>query len=68
VATVAYGAGLAAPGAIGGLASLTSLRGSFVLITVLVAIVAIAAGVLRSRQESVGEALDEPEMSSAAAN
>jgi MFS family permease len=68
VATVAYGAGLAAPGAIGGLASLTSLRGSFVLITALVAIVAIGAGVLRSRQSSVDEPLDEQQMSSVAAN
>ena len=48
LATVAYGAGLAAPGAIGGLATLTSLRGSFVLIAVLVAIVALAAGALRA--------------------
>ena len=47
VATIAYGSGLAAPGAIGGLASITSLRISFILVAVLVAVVAIGAGVLR---------------------
>jgi hypothetical protein len=49
VATIAYGAGLAAPGAIGGLATLTNLRVSFVMITVLVAVVVVTAGVLRYR-------------------
>jgi MFS family permease len=49
VATIAYGAGLAAPGAIGGIASLTSLRISFLVVTVLVGIVAVSAGVLRNR-------------------
>jgi MFS family permease len=49
VATVAYGAGLAAPGAIGGIAALTSLRASFVLIAAFAAIVATSAHVLRVR-------------------
>ncbi|HEY1489172.1 MAG TPA: MFS transporter, partial [Micromonosporaceae bacterium] len=52
VATIAYGAGLAAPGAIGGIASLTSLRASFVVVALLVAAVAAAAGVLRVRSEA----------------
>ncbi len=46
VATIAYGAGLAAPGVIGGIASLTSLRVSFIVVTVLVVAVAVFAGVL----------------------
>jgi MFS family permease len=46
VATIAYGAGLAAPGAIGGLASVTSLTWSFVLVVVLVAAVAVLGGAL----------------------
>ena len=49
VATIAYGAGLAAPGVIGGIASLTSLRASFIVVTVLVAAVAVFAGVLGDR-------------------
>ncbi len=48
VATIAYGAGLAAPGAIGGLADATSLAWSFLLITVLVAAIVATAGVLRA--------------------
>ncbi len=65
LATVAYGAGLAAPGAIGGLASLTSLRGSFVLIVLLIAVIAASAGALRERPaRRVAERPDElPEMS-----
>lgn len=66
VATVAYGAGLAAPGAIGGLASATSLRGSFILITALVAIVAIAATALRNRGSDAPESVEPPTMSPAA--
>jgi MFS family permease len=49
VATIAYGAGLAAPGLVGGIASLTSLRTSFALVAVLVALVALGAGQLRPR-------------------
>lgn len=48
VATVAYGAGLAAPGAIGGIADATSLSVSFVVVAVLVAVVAFGAGTLRA--------------------
>jgi predicted MFS family arabinose efflux permease len=58
LATVAYGAGLAAPGAIGGLASVTSLRGSFVMITVLVAVVCLGAAVLRAG--AADETVEEP--------
>lgn len=47
VATVAYGAGLAAPGIIGGVASLTSLTFSFVVVTVLVVVMTAAAPVLK---------------------
>jgi MFS family permease len=47
VATIAYGAGLAAPGLVGGIASVTSLRTSFMLVTVLVVLVALGAGYLR---------------------
>ncbi|MET7426447.1 MFS transporter [Dactylosporangium sp. NPDC005555] len=55
VATIAYGAGLAAPGIIGGVASLSSLRISFVLVAVLVATVALTAGVLSSATEGGDE-------------
>jgi MFS family permease len=47
VATVAYGAGLAAPGIIGGVASLTSLTFSFVVVTLLVVVMTAAAPVLK---------------------
>ena len=46
VATIAYGAGLAAPGVIGGIASLASLRISFIVVAALVATVAVFAGVI----------------------
>ena len=46
VAVVAYASGLVAPGVIGGVASASSLTVSFCLVAVLVAIVALAAGVL----------------------
>jgi hypothetical protein len=49
VATIAYGAGIAAPGVVGGVAALSSLRASFVLITVLVALVAAGARVLQPK-------------------
>jgi predicted MFS family arabinose efflux permease len=48
VATVAYGAGLAAPGAIGAIADATSLRSSFVVVAVLAAVIALGATVLRT--------------------
>jgi MFS family permease len=47
VATVAYGAGFASPSIIGGVATLTSLPVSFALVTVLIALIAVGAGVLR---------------------
>lgn len=48
VATVSYGAGLAAPGIIGGVASATSLTVSFVVVTVLVAAMTLAAPAVRA--------------------
>jgi hypothetical protein len=47
VAGVAYGSGLVAPGIIGGVASASSLKASFCLVAALVALTALAAGVLR---------------------
>ena len=49
VATIAYGAGLAAPGAIGGLASVTSLTWSFVSVAVLVAAIVVLGRALAPR-------------------
>jgi MFS family permease len=49
VATIAYGAGLAAPGVIGGIASLTSLTWSFVFVAALVAIIVFAGRALGPR-------------------
>jgi MFS family permease len=49
VAGVAYASGLVAPGVMGGIAAATSLTASFFLVAVLTAIMALAAGVLRSR-------------------
>lgn len=51
VAGVAYGSGLVAPGIIGGIASASSLKTSFCVVAGLVAITAVAAGVLRSHAE-----------------
>ncbi|WP_117215860.1 MFS transporter [Allorhizocola rhizosphaerae] len=48
VATVSYGAGLAAPGMIGGIAAVTSLQFSFALVTGFVAIVVLGARRLRA--------------------
>jgi predicted MFS family arabinose efflux permease len=48
VAGVAYGSGLVTPGAIGGIASASSLTVAFGVVAVLVATMALAAGVLRS--------------------
>lgn len=47
VAGVAYASGLAAPGVIGGIAAMSSLTASFCFVAALVAIMALAAGVLR---------------------
>jgi hypothetical protein len=48
VAGVAYASGLVAPGVIGGVAAASSLTASFCLVAGLVAIMGLAAGVLRS--------------------
>ena len=47
VAGISYGAGLAAPGVIGGVASASSLRASFGLVAALSVVIALGAGVLR---------------------
>lgn len=54
VAGVAYASGLAAPGVIGGIAAASSLTASFCLVAGLVAIMALGAGVLRTRDERLG--------------
>ena len=46
VATIAYGAGMAAPGMIGGIANLTSLRVAFCAVAVLAGCVALGGGLL----------------------
>jgi fucose permease len=51
VAGVAYASGLAAPGVIGGIAAAFSLTTSFCLVAVLVAVMALGASVLRTRNE-----------------
>jgi MFS family permease len=51
VAGIAYGSGLAAPGVIGGIAAAASLEASFCVVAVLVAVMGLAAGVLRGTGE-----------------
>ena len=54
VATIAYGAGMAAPGMIGGIADLTSLRVAFCAVAVLAGLVAVGGGLLgRNAPEAV---------------
>lgn len=48
VATVAYGAGLAAPGIVGGLANISSLTVSFAAVTALILVMTLSAPALRS--------------------
>ena len=48
VAGVAYGSGLVAPGVIGGIASASSLATAFGVVAALVAVMALAAGVVRA--------------------
>ncbi len=54
VATVAYGAGLAAPGAIGAIADLSSLPAAFVVVATLTALFGLGAGALRSGTDGQG--------------
>jgi hypothetical protein len=49
VATIAYGSGLAAPGAIGGIGELSSLPASFGVVTALCALMIFGAGAMRPR-------------------
>jgi MFS family permease len=54
VATIAYGAGMAAPGMIGGIADLTSLRVAFCAVAALAGTVALGGGLLgRNAPEAV---------------
>jgi MFS family permease len=57
VATVAYGAGLAAPGLIGGIADVTSLRFAFTVVAVLAGLVAVGAGLLEHTDAQEAEKL-----------
>lgn len=52
VATIVYGAGLAAPATVGGVAQVTSLSVSFLLVAVLAAVIIVGAGALRPRGEA----------------
>jgi hypothetical protein len=49
VAGIAYGAGLLAPGTIGGIASALSLKASFLVVTALLIVMGTCAGVLGQR-------------------
>lgn len=52
VATIAYGAGIAAPGIVGGIAAASSLHVSFAIVTALVALLAVGAGVLQPKRSA----------------
>lgn len=54
VAGIAYGSGLVAPGVIGGIARLSSLTMSFIVVVLLTAAMAAGAGVLRPSRPSPG--------------
>jgi MFS family permease len=54
VAGIAYGSGLVSPGVIGGIARLSSLTVSFVVVVVLTAAMAAGAGLLRPPQPAQG--------------
>jgi len=53
VATIAYGAGLAAPGTVGGVAQLSSLPAAFGVVAALTALFALGAGALRGSDPSI---------------
>jgi MFS family permease len=53
VATISYGAGMAAPGAIGGIAAVSSLSVSFVVVTALCLAMAFGAVALRPHDEAM---------------
>jgi len=53
VATIAYGAGMAAPASIGGIAHATSLSTSFVVVAALAAVIILGAGTLHRRPSGV---------------
>ncbi len=60
VATVSYGAGLAAPGLMGGIAHATSLPFSFAMVTGLIVVVVLGAGRLRAAEIVHRQPLPEP--------
>jgi MFS family permease len=49
-ATIAYGAGMAAPASIGGIAHATSLSTSFIVVAAFAGLIVVGAGALRRRQ------------------
>jgi MFS family permease len=55
VATIAYGAGLAAPATIGGIAQATSLSTSFLVVAALVALIVLGAPMLGRARRAVDE-------------
>jgi MFS family permease len=61
VATISYGAGLAAPSAIGGIADVSSLRVAFAVAALLATAVAVGAGLLQrpARADATAEAVPE---------
>ncbi len=63
IATIAYGAGLAAPGAIGGIAHVSSLSVSFTVVAILLGVMVLGAGVLRPRRDDAPAASPTAEMS-----
>jgi len=60
VATIVYGAGMAAPAAIGGVAQATTLSVSFLVVAVLAAFLAVGAGALRVASAEPAEQPVEP--------
>jgi hypothetical protein len=56
VAGIAYGSGLLTPGVIGGIASASSLKVSFCVVALMVAVMGLAAGVLGGGEATAGPA------------
>ena len=67
VATIAYGAGMAAPGMIGGIADVTSLRVAFCAVAVLAAMVALGGGLLGRNAPAVVHGVSGPRAAEAEA-
>lgn len=58
VATIVYGAGMAAPATIGGIAHVTSLSTSFVVVAALSTLIVLGAGTLRGKAREASRASD----------